>query len=114
MARTIDSDRYVELSVIDSGDEPREINNEMPARLHISRDYWIAECPNVPCGYAIVACHDILIMFCPNHGEFDIEWPEDWQEIEKVLDKRPENNRNWLPGETVDDLKQENRSHGVD
>jgi hypothetical protein len=58
----------------------------------------------------------------------DIEWAADEAEIMAVLDLRPiPHNRNWLPdqhplalrwgvehGQTVADLVEENREHGVD
>lgn len=39
--------------------------------------------------------------------------PADRAAIEAALAVRPEENRNWVPGETVDDLLRENREHGI-
>lgn len=66
---------------------------------------------------------------CGNWPIFDPEWqeaccftcgaihqvapPKDWRDIEAVLLARPEmTTRNYLPGETLDDLRAENFAHG--
>lgn len=113
MARVLTPEQYVELSAMDVPEPPDVAKVLTPARLHISRDNWIAECPE-GCGYAIVACPG-LAMVCPTHGWFDVVWPLTLKSIEKVLDKRPDvRTRNWLPHETVKALLRENRDHGVD
>ena len=41
------------------------------------------------------------------------EFPEEWQEIASTLQERPDPlTRNWLHGETVEDLERENEEHG--
>ncbi len=42
-----------------------------------------------------------------------IEWPVDRAEIEAVVETRQTKNQNWLPGQTVEDLRAETRDHGV-
>ena len=43
-----------------------------------------------------------------------IEWPPDPLAIELILSMRPEEKtRNWFPGETLNDLLQENVAHGI-
>lgn len=44
---------------------------------------------------------------------YDIVFPEFRSEIERVLSARPPVNRNWLIGETIDDLVEQNRAHGI-
>lgn len=42
------------------------------------------------------------------------DWPDNIADIERVLAQRPfSETRNWLPGETVDDLLMENAVHGL-
>ena len=53
---------------------------------------------------------------CLNRGEpaLPIEWPRERALIVELLTRRPDPaTRNWLPGEPVDRLWQENREHGV-
>lgn len=45
---------------------------------------------------------------------FEVEFPEDKQEIEKILRKRPIQNMNWSPGETLEQLRKENIQHGLE
>lgn len=42
-----------------------------------------------------------------------VVFPPDRWIIEAVLADRPPENRNWLPGETIQDLVYENLDHGV-
>ena len=45
---------------------------------------------------------------------YEIQWPQDVKQIEKILSKRKSENKNWIPGETVQDLIVQNISHGVE
>ena len=90
------------------------------AVAYVNHGRWVADCPD-RCGGAMLLdpnlpymcgeCFNIII-----GGKWRlIQWPTDRLEIEMVLDKRPFSiNRNWWPVETVDDLKRENRDHGVE
>lgn len=125
MVSKLSADDYVVFAAMDVPEFP-EPPAELPqARLHVSHGYWVAECPahtpvspedegTVPnCGYAIVACQG-LAMVCPEHGWADVIWPPEWRGIEAVLHKRPAAKfANWFPGETVEDLREENRQHGA-
>ena len=55
------------------------------------------------------------LMVCGSCGQKSrVLWPDDREGIESVLSHRPiPESRNWLPGETVDDLKRENIEHGL-
>jgi hypothetical protein len=70
-----------------------------------------------------------LICPCGNTPLYDPEWqlaccfscgaiyrqapPDDWREIEAVMVKRHHiDHRHMLPGQTVEELRQENRDHG--
>ena len=76
-------------------------------------------------GMAQVVC----VYSCGNYPSYDAEWglaccftcgaiyrqapPEDWLEIERVLINRPNPaSRHMLPGQTLDELRAENRAHG--
>jgi len=44
---------------------------------------------------------------------YRIEFPANRRNIERVLAKRPAENRNWFIGETVEDLNKENAAHNL-
>ena len=44
---------------------------------------------------------------------YEIAFPANIKEIEKILRARPASARNWDPGTTIDELKQGNIDHGV-
>jgi hypothetical protein len=78
---------------------------------------WIARCPTcsgaeyVDPGDPVFIC---LSCFNSEHGNklLSVRFPERRQEIEAALEPRPAQNRNWLPGETVEDILAENSKHG--
>ncbi len=77
---------------------------------------WLVRCP---CGGAEKAweegyfiCLSCLNAFC-NHVLARSSFPVDREQIERLLDMRPLPNRNWLLGETLDDLKRENAEHNL-
>ena len=92
---------------------------------------WVADCATVDCSGAERLWpdgeirhrddgHDYGItlagvLHCGNCGlTTQVEFPENMEEIEAVLDQRPvPQTRNWHPGESVDDLKRENMMQGV-
>ena len=90
---------------------------QVPAE--IVRSSWRVSCPF--CRGAIVV-EPADLFFCPdclnqaNHFRpMGIIVPKDWQEIERILLKRPDPvRRNWLPHETVEDLKSQNLAHGLE
>ena len=88
------------------------------AHAEVRTGRWLVLCPwcGTGCQYASVTDHRFFCDACGNNGEgwARVDWPEEWVEIEQVLGRRPNRkNRNWLPGETVDDLRAENTEHGV-
>jgi hypothetical protein len=78
---------------------------------------WAARCPRPDCANAmpLIAGQDIFV--CDSLGGCgfvaDIVWPPDPQAIEAILMMRPVfTTRNWLLGETLEDLLAENAAHG--
>lgn len=51
--------------------------------------------------------------FAVKPGDRSITFPDNWREIVEVLRPRPVENMNWMPGETLEDLRAENFAHGV-
>lgn len=97
--------------------------------VRVNQGRWIADCPfcpgaekiwpggrlqyrpDVPHPFGIVDS----TLHCGYSGEkAPVVFPADAPLIHQLLEKRPDpHNRNWTPGETVEDLIFENLSHGV-
>ena len=86
---------------------------------------WVADCPNTKCNNAEEVAGRTFVCGCQSsdacgHGEpcrtiSKILWPEDVETINHVLSVRPvPSNRNWTPGETLEDLRKENVENGLD
>jgi hypothetical protein len=75
---------------------------------------WIARCPARGC-YSARQLNPGEGFICDDCGHIaDVVWPPDTALIEHLLILRPDvTTRNWLPGETTDDLWLENIRHGV-
>lgn len=100
------------------------INTVVEVRSRINCGRWIVDCVSAVCNGA--ECADLenpYFMCCTCwNGEFGnpgTKWlevisppKEDREEIEKVLLARPIKFRNWFPGETVQQLIEENKTHG--
>jgi len=82
---------------------------------------WIARCPGIGCWGGEYVDPHIPLFFCCSccNSQFGmrvlkVSFPGNWQEIERVLLRRPyAKNRHWAPGTTVAELEAENRTHGV-
>jgi hypothetical protein len=79
---------------------------------------WIAKCPGPWCDNAMGLERGQAVFVCagPDSCGFttDIVWPPDPAAIEMLLEMRPANKvRNWVPGETLENLIAENAVHGV-
>lgn len=97
-------------------DEDPEITT--PAIVNHGR--WIVECPFPNCGGAQAASRTdprFLCITCGNVGASNrwvrVVWPDHPEAIEDVLAPRPPMNRNWRPGETLEQLELENVGHGI-
>lgn len=90
---------------------------------------WKVQCPSPDClgveevrpgkRLAVCTCRDPQMGggIC-THGPvcgtlIRLAWPENPREIEDACVGRPVQNRNWHPGETLEDLEAENLIHGV-
>ncbi len=100
---------------------PEGLDTQHPAYAQVRQGRWVVECPNPQCPAAQLASRQDHRFFCVTCENFHVGnqwvpvlWPDDWREIEAVLGRRPvRSTRNWLPGETVELLRDENREHGV-
>ena len=103
---------------------PDRIAGKLQAIVNHGR--WLVECPTVGCGGAVIVSRKVLIFMCPycanvsNGGQwYQVEFPQECQQIEVELLKRPAlspiqaANRNWQLGETIEQLKAENKRMGI-
>ena len=82
---------------------------------------WLVRCENPSCGGAEKVWEEGL-MFCASclnahvgHHFIRTAFPKNREQIEAILELRPnQENRHWEPDETVEDLVEENRDHGVE
>jgi hypothetical protein len=89
------------------------------AVAYVNHGRWLADCP-FGCGGARMVQPNVPFwcVFCGNAGaggqSVPVDWPGDPAAIEAVLKLRDlERFRNWFPWETVTNLRNENRDHGV-
>jgi len=74
---------------------------------------WIVNCPNCNSADLLRVWARFTCQEC--HRIYNIIVPENKNEIDKVLNLRPNaTNRNWTPGETIEMLHLENVLHGVE
>lgn len=114
------------------------------ARAYVYCGEWVADCPQEDCpnvefvelkrdqdrGVAGTRGEKKDLYFCSYCKSManSIQWPKDAEQIMEILERRPmPHTRNWYPeghltalkfgvkdGETVEELLEENREHGVD
>lgn len=85
---------------------------ETPLVARINHGSWIVDCE---CGAGNACDPAWPITFCFGCGaEHDVVFPAAHAEIATVLLHRPKTEtRNWFPHETVHELREENRRHGI-
>lgn len=91
----------------------QKASNVVTAYINYNR--WVADCPN--CGAGIACVPDCSQAVCLECGErYDVSFPDATtrEAIEALLLMRPQRNRHWRPGETIEDLERENRDHGIE
>ena len=79
---------------------------------YLNQGRWVADCPDPDCAGAELARDMFVCSNCKRVAK--VEWPDNKKLIDDMTVVRsvPET-RNWLPGETLDDLHRENEMHGV-
>lgn len=88
-------------------------------RAVVNQGRWVVECPD--CGSAQLASLDDRRFMCVECANVSVAglWrpiivPRDSSQIARLLAQRPEKNRNWLPGESLSALREENaRAFGL-
>jgi hypothetical protein len=81
-------------------------------KAEIHRGRWIALCPQCEAGVGVHP--EWPVAYCGSCGAaLRVVVPAAWRSIEKLLVNRPTKHQGWLVGETLEDLRRENREHGV-
>ena len=89
----------------------------------VNHGRWLAECPGA-CGGALLVSEAFPYFVCIDCGSpenlrrfYLVAFPPEKAEIEAALLKRPARTiveaANWMPNESVDDLKRENAERGI-
>ena len=90
---------------------------DTPAYAVVNRGRWIVRCPWCPSAQnASRTDRRFFCVECENHGGgwATVIWPDDADQIELLLGRRPDlATRNWEIGETVDFVQDDNDRHGV-
>ncbi len=91
-------------------------------KAEVNHGRWIATC-GAGCGHALLLSVDAEVYLCSDCGMGwqQVEWPKDRTKIEAVLLKRPHDvraepepaSRNWIPGETIKMLREQNAEKGI-
>lgn len=88
---------------------------------YINHGRWVADCPTPGCGAAYIVTPNDTSLLCGNCGTgwWFIRFPRDRSELEQLLLKRIPGvgrapTRNWLPNQTVDDIRDENTEMGIE
>lgn len=94
--------------------------------VELNHGRWIARCPDCPSamrvanvwngsGGRLVKPDRMTSFLCGGCGNvlrkgrsLPLVWPRTWQAIEMAVAGRLPANRNWLPGESLSDLKRQN------
>src|SRR5262245_17427809 len=85
----------------------------VPVHAYISQGRWICKCI---CENGLFTRPEWGVAYCITCGNRyeAVIYPPDWSEIEWLLLQRPvRSQQNWLQGETVADLANENFVHGL-
>lgn len=87
----------------------RHVGDPVPVKVSESCWQLVCSCGNTPMydpEWALACCYTCGAVY-------DQGPPKDWREIERVLLNRPNQiNRHMLVGQTLDELRAENREHG--
>lgn len=86
------------------------------ARINWSRN--VVDCPNPNCSNAMTLRYGDAVMVCSCRGGCGwatlVIWPDNYADIVGVLMLRPDPfTRDWLPGESLMDLINQNLMHGI-
>ena len=113
--RIIDFDSFVAQVVM----MPMETTSSPIIQARVNHGRWIGDCPfcagaefvwfQTPSWFFCLSCRNEKA-----GGKWlPINVPTNYQKIEKLLSIRPRQNQNWEPGETLAQIKRENKEYGI-
>jgi hypothetical protein len=86
---------------------------------YVNHGRWVADCPSCRSAQVVTPNDPRFLCVCGN-ADTGGKWlpisfplPADMNEIDSLLGKRPDTNRNWTPDEPVGNLELENRVRGL-
>jgi len=86
-----------------------------PVAARVDYGRWIADCPRCTGAEFVDPGWPLFVCCSCGSGPHSVTFPSPREEIEGELLKRPDGaTRNWRPGESVADLRRENREGGTD
>jgi hypothetical protein len=94
---------------------PMTVSDSHVATVSLNHGRWVAQCPF--CNGCEFAREDELFICqeCYNksvgHSYIKAPLPDNRETIENAVGKRPEINQNWEPGETIEQLIKDNKTH---
>jgi hypothetical protein len=102
--------------LIDAGPLPRGLTEATPTEGRVVMGQIVARCPD--CESLHRGWGDWFYCWTCYNASLDnrlrpMTWPDDIAAIVDTLMQRPQQNRNWIPGETLVQLQAENVAHGV-
>ena len=96
--------------------EDKSIFREAKAFASVNGGRWLVMCPFTGCnGAQYASFHDrrFWCVDCENRavaGQWvEVVWPSNLRDIENLLMVRPQNAMHWHPGETVEELAEQNQ-----
>ncbi|HXI55313.1 MAG TPA: hypothetical protein VNO55_04610, partial [Polyangia bacterium] len=93
--------------------EPWPAPTALVARVNMGR--WLGDCTCGQDAPLIDPEWSLAVCFTCSQVYRTIVMPDQWQAIDAALMRRPfAINRNWTPGETLEELLQENADHDIE
>lgn len=113
-AHTITAYRRAHELALEQADMPMQPHhNALPLLMGVNHGRWCATCHECSTGVATGKLWREARCFACG-AIFATVWPDEHQMIERILLKRPLKNRNWEPGEALNELRAQNIEHGLE
>lgn len=81
--------------------------------MEVNNGRWITKCPECNAGVTTFRLATEARCFGCGAVFMDVKWPSNIDEVEHLLLRRFPKNRHWLPHETAQDLRDQNKVLGV-
>lgn len=111
--------RFLLRHMLRHGVQQQGVSSDPPLPAFVGAGKWKVLCSNPTCRGAELVWEEGLMLCasCLNdhvaHQFLRTVFPKERVAIEQLLELRPLSNRNWLPHESLDELRAENQTHGL-